>query len=595
MLRTFAIRLATRSLYFLLAQVTLLALSALSAAAQSGGQYRAFWVDTFNTALNNHNDIVAVVNNTKAANCNAIFAQVRQRGDSWYLNSLEPPADRQPLAEGFDPLQDLINEAHASGIEVHAFVVVTAIWNSDPRVRPPVAANHVFNLHGLDPATGNIREGRDNWLTRTLLPDQTASDGSQLISYGGYRIGSLFSVDLGHPDAASYTVDVLMHLVRNYDIDGLHLDRIRYPELSIGGQTPQTGANIGYNETNVQRFQRRYGLDANSVPAANDTRWSQWRRDQVTNIVRRIYLNAIAIKPRLIVSAALIAFGGGPTTEDSWRSAEAYWRVYQDWRAWTEEGILDIVIPMNYKTEHTTTGRSTYDQWNEWTKNHAYNRATMIGQGAFLNSIEGTLRQTRRALAPSSSGNTTSGVIFFSMATSNVAVTANPFSIPPGQNTPRRSFAEFASGLTTGKSVDRAITYEDAATNPTPVFSAPAAIPKFSWKTNPQVGHVMGVIRNERDEVVDAGDVVISRVEDGIPVNAGRTSVSTATDGNGFYGGVDLAPGTYRVTVTPTGQASYTTTASVEIVAGRVSQFDALIDRSSSNPASTTLQFSAAN
>jgi uncharacterized lipoprotein YddW (UPF0748 family) len=50
-------------------------------------EYRAFWVDTFNTNLNNHTDVVNMVNNAKAAKANALFVQVRRRGDSWYLNS----------------------------------------------------------------------------------------------------------------------------------------------------------------------------------------------------------------------------------------------------------------------------------------------------------------------------------------------------------------------------------------------------------------------------------------------------------------------------------------------------------------------------
>src|SRR5918992_57487 len=87
------------------------------AAAQ---EYRAFWVATFNTVLNDHADVVAVVNNAKASNANVLFVQVRRRGDAWYLNSLEPAPDFVPIAAGFDPLQDLISEAHASGIEVHA-------------------------------------------------------------------------------------------------------------------------------------------------------------------------------------------------------------------------------------------------------------------------------------------------------------------------------------------------------------------------------------------------------------------------------------------------------------------------------------------
>jgi uncharacterized lipoprotein YddW (UPF0748 family) len=511
--------------------------------AQSVSQYRAFWVDTFNTPLNDHDDIVTVVNNARMSNANAIIAQVRRRGDSWYLNSLEPLPDFIPIAPGFDPLQDLINEAHANGIEVHAFVIVCAIWNKNPTfaptatLGPPTNPNHIFNLHGgYDPATMQVIPGPNNWLTRTLLPDGTGG-----VTFQGHRIGAEFWMEPGHPDAAVYTVDALMHLVRNYDIDGLHLDRIRYPEISISDQTSATGTNIGYNETNVARFQRRHGIVAGSPPPAqNDPLWNQWRRDQVTNLVRRIYLNTIALKPHVKISAALIVFGGGPTTESSWGSAEAYWRVYQDWRAWTEEGILDIAIPMNYKRENISSGVTQFDQWSEWTKNHQYNRSAMIGVGSFLNSIEGTLRQARRALSPSTTGKTGLGTIFYSMATSNIAVAANPHSNPAGQDTPARPFAEFAAGLTMGRSIDGGTLYEDPAANPTPIFDRTAAIPTLAWKSLPALGHLMGFAKRSDGTPLDTATVTIENLDN-------SATYTTATDGGGFYGGVDLTPGQYLV------------------------------------------------
>jgi len=520
-----------------------LSLASVGAAAQTASQYRAFWVDTFNTTLNNHADVVAVVNNARAANANAIFAQVRRRGDSWYLNSLEPPPDFVSIAAGFDPLQDLIAEAHANGIEVHAFVIIGAVWSKNPTfvpnptLGPPTNPNHVFNLHGgYDPITRQIVQGPNNWLTRTILPDGTGG-----ISFQGHRFGNDFWLDLGHPDAAAYTVDVLLHLVRNYDIDGLHLDRIRYPEISTAGQTPSTGTSIGYNETSVARFQRRFGIAAGSPPPArNNPLWNQWRRDQVSNLVRRVYLNAIAIKPHLKISAALIAFGGGPTTEASWNFAEAFWRVYQDWRAWTEEGILDIAMPMNYKREHVSDQVTQYNQWSEWAKNHQYKRSVAIGASLDLNAIEGSLRQARRALTPSSAGASALGVIFFSMANYDDPVTANPFSIPPGLSTPSRPFAELAAGLTTGKSVNGATLYEDPATDPTPVFGLPATIPTLAWKASPTSGHLMGFAKRADGTPLDTATVTIKNLDTDF-------SQVGATDGGGFYGGVDLTPGRYLV------------------------------------------------
>ncbi len=536
-----------------LALCAILALCLVSASvAQPRTEYRAFWVDTFNTLLNTPDHVTAVVNNAKAAKANALFVQVRRRGDSWYLNSLEPLGDRTPIQPGFDPLLDMITKAHADGIEVHAFVIMGAVWGRAPNLFPPENPNHVFNQHGgFNAASNTIVPGPNNWLTRTLLPDNPTN----AITYQGHRFGADFWIDFGHPDAAAYTVNVLMHLVTNYNIDGLHLDRIRYPELTATGQTPANGTSIGYNPTSVSRFQTRHGITAGSPPPAqNNPLWKQWRRDQVTNIVRRVYLNAIAVKPQLKISGALIATGNGPICAPGanckaiWESnirAEAYWRVYQDWRSWTEEGILDIAIPMNYKREHVLTPAAQsqalmFDEWIEWSKNHRFNRSVMIGAGNFLNSVEGNVRQVRRSLAPSAQGNRADGVNFFSMATSNVNVTANPWSVPPGANTPTRSFADFALSLTTGKS--GATLFEPNANAPgyEAIFAQPATIPVHPWKAAPTKGHVMGFARRANSSILDTATVTIRNLD----TDALRTG---ATDGSGFYGGVDLDPGSYLV------------------------------------------------
>ena len=526
---------ARRRALGLVALLLLAACAPATSSAQTRTEYRAFWVDTFNTNLNNHADVLAVVNNAKAAKANAIFVQVRRRGDSWYLDSLEPRGDRTPIQPGFDPLRDVIDAAHAEGIEVHAFVIMAAIWGRAPNLFPPENPNHAFNLHGgFDPATNTITQGPDNWLTRTLIPDGTAS-----ITYQGHRFGSDFWLDFGHPAAAKYTVDVVMHLVRNYDIDGLHLDRIRYPEIGITGQTPTSGTSVGYNQTSVERFQRVNNLPAGSPPPAqNNPQWNQWRRDQVTNVVRRVYLEALAAKPQLKVSAALIAFGGIGSTEAAWNSAEAYWRVYQDWRAWTQEGIIDVAIPMVYKAEHTASVRPQYDQWGNWLRAHLYNRAGMMGQGAANNAVEGTLLQTRRTLVPPTGGPTNlSGIIFFSMATSNIAVANNPLAQPTPVSTVARPFAEFASGLTTGKSVSGTTRYEPSGL--APIFADPAQIPVFPWKAAPTLGHVKGEAKGADDKPLDTAPVTIENLD-------APATRATATDGNGFFGAVDLAPGRYR-------------------------------------------------
>ena len=131
--------LCRRRSFAILSTLCLVIVFAASVFAQRS-EYRGFWVDTFNTTLNNHNDVLSVVSRAKSAKANAIFAQVRRRGDAWYVTPLEPKFPN--IAAGFDPLADLIATAHAEGIEVHAFVIMGSIHISNgaaPAARRKVA------------------------------------------------------------------------------------------------------------------------------------------------------------------------------------------------------------------------------------------------------------------------------------------------------------------------------------------------------------------------------------------------------------------------------------------------------------------------
>lgn len=533
--------------------------------AQVRPEYRAYWVETFNTALSTAVDIDRVINSCTSSNCNAIFAQVRRRGDSWYLDSLEPPK----FAFTIDPLAYLIEQAHSRGIEVHAFVIVGSIHNSlNPPINPPnptlpTTPVHVFRSHFLN-SNSVLRSDLDSemWSTRALppYPTGTASNGHRFAFNSLVPTSGEWYIDLGHPAAAEYTVKVLTHLVTKYEVDGIHLDRIRYPEVPVE-LGPGRGINVGYNETSVNRFKKRHGSAASyyavtdtlrgGYPLTTDALWNQWRRDQVTNFVRRLYLSVTAIRPEIKVSAALICFWTGPVGSGGWEKTEANYRVFQDWRAWAQEGILDIIAPMAYKREHVSSDRAQYDDWMTFSKQLAVDtgRHSVIGLGAFLNGIEGTLLQARRALdrpdtTPDTPPNSADGVIFYALGnatpgsllnSTSAAVTNNPYSFPPS-STAKRANSEFFSALLTGISVNAATDYESAAP---PLFDLIAPVPAMPWKS--ATGHLRG-FANGVAGVLDAADVWVEKL-DGSRV---RTSL---TDGQGFFGGAGLAPGPYRVRV----------------------------------------------
>jgi hypothetical protein len=252
----------------------------------------------------------------------------------------------------------------------------------------------------------------------------------------------------------------------------------------------------------------------------------------VTNVVRRIYLNAVAVRPRIIVSAALIAFGAGPVASQDWLAAEAYWRVYQDWRAWTEEGIIDIAMPMNYKRESIVQQATWFDQWNQWSRTHQYNRAAVSGLGVYLNAIEGSVRQVRRALDAPAEAPPLKGVVFYALANPDTAVMGNPHALPSPSDTPVRGIAEFASALTTGRSLNGLISF-DADPSRSPIFAETALIPRLAWKDSPQTGHGMGFARRSDGSAFDTANVYLYD-------SLGQLRRIAKTDGGGFFGAVDL-------------------------------------------------------
>lgn len=583
------------------------------AAAQSAPEYRGYWVETFNTALGTRADIDRVIASAVDSKANALFAQVRRRGDSWYLDSLEPLTQvagvGSPGPDGtwtFDPLRYLVEQAHLRHIEVHAFVIVGSIYNGHPTITgTPRDARHVFNQHFWDGAARTPYPTTDprQWSTRSLPhnPDGT--------TFNGQRYGAEWYVDLGHPDAEAYTVDVLTHLVNRYDLDGLHLDRIRYPEAPIdrAGPVAGWGINVGYNETSVQRFKARHGDAAGyytaadigtnvntaaaprlitaadvGYPRTNDPLWNDWRREQVSNFVRRLYLSATAAKPRIKVSAALITFWTGPVASGSWERTEAYYRVFQDWRSWAQEGTLDILSPMIYKREHTGD-RAQFNDWLAFTKALAQTtgRHSVPGLGNYLNGVEGTLLQSRRALgrAPFNGTETPAdGVLFYALGnttpgtlvgnSTSVAVTANPFSYPvAGVNTPKRTNADFFAAVTTSANADGTVLFEDPGNGP--LFTVPVLTPDMPWKTAPTQGHFMGFARLA-GAPLDGAAVTVTALSSGASRTAPRT------DGGGFYGVVGLAPGSYRAHVEL--GSTRLDVCRFEVAAGSVTAADARLD-----------------
>jgi uncharacterized lipoprotein YddW (UPF0748 family) len=457
--------------------------------AAPSGQLRAYWVDAFGDGLFTPAQIDDVVAATKAAHLNAIVAQVVRRGDCFCNRALAPRTDQAGVDPApFDPLQTLIDKAHANGIEVHAWVIATAIWRG---TTPPPQPDHPFNLHGPN-------AGAASWITKR-------SDGLT-------QLNTDWVLDPGNPDAQQWIVDNALSIVRSYNVDGINLDRIRYPDGNLGTNLP----SWGYNAVAIDRFNTIYGRTG--TPANNDPVWTQWRRDQITQIVRKIYVESFAIRRSVRVSADTIAYGYGPQHGTGFSGTRSYAEVLQDWDGWLREGILDTNIVMNYKRDADASQAVMYREWSDYAKDNQYGRQAVIGTGMYLNDIASSLVQAHVAIAPSSAGTMGAGWAGYSYRTPDTLTDA-------GTRTGAQSRAILANFLTTPSSTD-----------PSPAFAgATPPVASMPWKATPTLGIVKGTTTaNARIELRDAAGTAV-RVQ--------------TSDNSGWFAFVDVGLGTYSVAV----------------------------------------------
>jgi uncharacterized lipoprotein YddW (UPF0748 family) len=353
-------------------------------------QYRAMWVDAFHDGIKSPAQVEKLVADARRGNLNALFVQVRKRGDAYFNRADEPRALDIAASRGFDPLAYLIKLAHASTprIEVHAWLNTFFVGE-----------------------TSGVYIKHPDWINRT-------NDGST----GG-------DLDPGIPEVQAYTRKVFVDLARNYDVDGLHMDFVRYP-----------GVTWGYSATSLSLYMKATG--ATSVPAPDDVRWQAWRRDQVTAFVRDLHNDLRTAKLTVKLSGALICFGGGPATVADWSFTSAYSSVFQDWLDWMQKGYIDFGVPMNYDSDWIRREKNWFDQWLLFEKDSGFANRVITGVGVFLNYPEDSLAQIRRALAPSPRGNYVLGVAIYSYASTSVYGTSDFYDSPDlSGSLPRQPYA----------------------------------------------------------------------------------------------------------------------------------------------------------
>lgn len=280
--------------------------------AQAPAELRACWVSRFNWTRDTEEEtrerIQSIMENLAASNFNAVLFQVRGECNTLYPSPYEPWGPQFNWTDpGWDPFQFAIDQARANGLEFHAyFNTHTMTTNVPPEVTTP---QHRYNLHGPD--------AEDSWVIHNRAGEPVSSTDSYTW------------LSPGHSDASAWTRKVLMHIVDNYDIDGVHFDRIRTPS-----------GDYSHDPHSIARF------NGDGNPDGDE--WGDFMRAQITRDLGRIYGDIARRNPQIKITAAPFGIvkrlpGGYQGT-----GTESHYAWNQDTFGWMEQGVVDGIFPMIY-------------------------------------------------------------------------------------------------------------------------------------------------------------------------------------------------------------------------------------------------------
>lgn len=340
--------------------LTLLLLAVFAVAAPGGTAespgFRGLWVPRW--GLEDPGWVERMVADAAHAGFTDLFVQVDGRGEAYYRSDILPPVEG--LGD-FDPLAAVLTRAHARGLAVHAWINAFTVGLPG---RQPSSPQHVVNAH-------------PDWITYD-------SAGESLLAWPAPRaqqnlVG--YFLDPGLPEVASFVAAVAGEVAERYPVDGIHLDYIRYP-----------GPDMGYHPRVREEFASAYGQDPLGLDPASPLKavWDDWRRQQVSNVLRRAAAVARLARPGLRVSAAVF-----PDLTEAGKVR------FQDWPRWVLEGDVDFVAPMAYSDSTSEVERLLVAGWQA-----APAQAVFPGLGAykFGRNANGFVAQLKAVLAHNPAG-----------------------------------------------------------------------------------------------------------------------------------------------------------------------------------------------
>lgn len=280
-------------------------------------EWRGAWLTRFDWARGGQSAIkerLATASRALAAgNWNAVIFQVRGQGDTLYPSADEPWS---PLLKGdardFDPVAYMLEQAHASGIEVHAWMNLSTIWQSGAKELPTDPKHPFFRF--ADARNPKARAGLTH--DEQGNPLQWGKDGYVWLTSG-------------NPEVNAYIRKQVADFLKKYDVDGMHWD-------------DRTGLPNGTSRdpVSVARFQGR----GNPMKVGD---LGAWQRDQLSRLLSDLYVTINALRPGTVVSVSPFGIADKNRVPGYGRfsTADAFGVEPEKW---LRMGVVDALIPQIY-------------------------------------------------------------------------------------------------------------------------------------------------------------------------------------------------------------------------------------------------------
>ena len=280
--------------------------------------------------LSSRGEISKLINFAGKAGIKTLYVQVYRANQAWFPSKLADTAPYKACLKNIsaDPFRLLIDEAHASGIQVYAWLNLLSLGDNKKSV--------LLKKYGPGILTRNAK-------AKKILAD--------------YKIDDQYFLEPGDPRVREELSGVVEEVLAAYPaLDGVQFDYVRYPDVKPA---------YGRTEINIERFKKATG---NKTADDNSKAWKDWKRAQVTEFLKLLVQKTRAIRPRIRISAT----GCMPYSR-------AYYEAFQDWPSWINSGLVDSVTVMDY-----SVSPPEFERWIRAVKDKSVDLTKVnIGIGAY--------------------------------------------------------------------------------------------------------------------------------------------------------------------------------------------------------------------